>query len=57
MARPVKNKGYDARFEFKLPSTLKRNAQIEALKKGYDSLSDYLVDLLKKDGVKEELEE
>jgi hypothetical protein len=54
MPRPKKDKAYDARFEFKLPSELKKNAKIQALQKGYDSLADYLVDLLRKDGVKDE---
>lgn len=37
-----------------MPTVFKSNVKIEALKKGYDTASDYIIFLLKQDGVKDD---
>lgn len=54
MARPKKEETFDDRLQLRLPSELKTQAKIIALQKGYKGISEYIVDLLKKDGLKEE---
>lgn len=58
MGRPKSEETKDDRVQLRFPNKFKLNAQIRALELGYDrskgGLSAYVMDLLKKDGVKED---